>query len=424
MYENFVSILDNYLARNQNRKVLPVDCLSPVQDDCTRPQDTGCVFYPERKLLRIGDAAIESGAGPVSAVFRDWSGWDIHWEMKLVDANKSGEFRRWKWRWEPVNAIAKPTEEKCFSLLVEKDPPEDEYTVLQISISTFLSFQMLDPQSIFTVSTFGSMADILEAAKSEVHTWFQDQDNHCDFKPVFSCINNLEAIILGPPSSYYYDREIWWHPYFEDHTVLATPRADQTHPLQPVYQVLSTLPRLTAIYIATPVIYRGGLDDTDTINALISAVPTLRSLTISEVPPRTSYRLEDIKFTDAPYLQTFNFTCTDISDILKKSLALDRIYFETNKLAMLSLKETSENFRKFSKSRDFVHLSVRVLIGDAIQVPGTASYPSIWNTVTTEHSWSTLSDRSVSYVAQDRSFVWDPLDGFPAPYFGDHSLEL
>ncbi|KAK6357222.1 hypothetical protein TWF718_001545 [Orbilia javanica] len=282
---------------------------------------------------------------------------------------------------------------------------------------------MLDPRSIFTVSAFESMRQALKAANAEAQKQLHDQ--YHDFKPVFWCINNLEAIILEPPSTYYYDREIWWHPYFEDHTVLATPHeVDQAHPLRPVCQALSLLPRLTAISIATPFLYQGGVDDTDTINMLISAIPTLRSLMISDVPPRTSYKLEQIRFTDAPYLQTFKLISTDIGEILKKALTLGRIYFEIEKSAALCLQETTENFRKFSKSRDFVHISVRVLVGDIIKVPGTANYPSIWTSIMAEHSWSTCNDRSISHTVKDHSFVWDPLDGFPAPYFGDHSLEL
>ncbi|KAK6507826.1 hypothetical protein TWF481_006247 [Arthrobotrys musiformis] len=300
------------------------------------------------------------------------------------------------------------------SLMVERDPLC--FTALQISSTNFLAFVSHYPRSVFQPKEGIIYRNVLQAMNREDRKAYFD--SNALFKPIFSCMENLETLILEAPSNYYYRNDDWWYQDMGEAEMIGGKSPGTVfYPLERLYQRLSTIPRLTTVHIALPVQQGVFLaDDADILNMIMKAVPNLKALTISEVPPRTSCDLEKVDFTTAPYLQSLEILCLKTpssGDESWKSLYPNAVGFEVTTPATVNISKISANLKKFSFQRDFNVLNIRLLVGNEILGSGVSQDEFWWNTVRKLHSWKTGPARNVVYSSEEFCHVWDPFHQYP-----------
>ncbi|KAF3107612.1 hypothetical protein TWF102_006993 [Orbilia oligospora] len=412
----FVGVADDYIARNIHRKVLSIAESQMVEFVDSDHEFSGCTFYPSHNRLRISDVVFESSIGPVTATWRDWTGWQL--DLKMTSLNMNGDadgesLQRWRWKWEPMPTTSSQ-QPRLVSLMIEQDPAS--YRALQISSTNFLAFQSYYPRSIFQPKQGIIYRNILQKTTPEERKMYFDTS--ASFSPVFSCLRHLETLILEAPSNYYYKNEEWWYQDKGESEMLSR-RSPGTvfYPLEPLYDRLSLMPKLTTLHIALPV--QEGVsfaNDADILNKVLKASPSLKSLCLSEMPPRTSFSLERVDFTLAPYLQSFELLCLSSPSArgnLWKPLYPNVLGFEVETAAAIDTQKITDNFKMFSYMRDFHSLTVRILIGDEIFGDGINGGEFWWNTVRMEHCWTTGGNRNIVYSRQELCHVWDPFDQYP-----------
>ncbi|EGX47289.1 hypothetical protein AOL_s00088g4 [Orbilia oligospora ATCC 24927] len=354
-YEQLVAWLTDYKNRNQSRAVPQANnwIINRIVRDLSRLEDPyfhrGCAFYSEGSLLQIGDEVWWSKTGP-----------------SVLTPNGRTEPSQCSWVWKKGAVGAAGGSSSPMELWVSRNPAVFES--LEMPFDKVTGFiERAGPERFRINSTNFSGPGELFFESFLPRPAEESITGGTDLCSVLSSIHTLQTLILKAPVEYYVAPKTWWA---EEDWSYPRERFDRTtSPLKPLLSALSSFSNLTVLCWAFPLRQWEVLEDATVFNGIFRAVPRLKSLIVTDIPPRVSCSVEKIDFGKAMCLQTLRLYSLVIPLEQKKPYRSDLMEITDIHPACILLGSIRTHLERFVALRDFNDLFVRLLLGDYV---GTA----------------------------------------------------